>query len=373
VSVGRSLFDALFSTPEAASFLRQARSRIRREEETELLRLRLRMPPHDPHLRDVAFLPWELLHDGEDFLCLGRGVTVVRHLDMPTPREPIAATPPLSLLLVAASPGDLRRLDVESEGDGVLASWRESGRIEVDCLTTATWEALRDRLHRSPVHALHFMGHGAFDERSASGAIVLHSVSGHEAVDGEELRRLARDVPSLRLVVLNACDTGLFDPGAGADVFAGAAIALAQGGVSAVIAMQLPIADRAAILFGQVLHQRLSQGERLEWALVEARVRLHRALPGSWDWMAPVLFMRCSDGHLLQPTAVEEVEETPLHRSNVALRIGATELTGTGRTRITGAAGRRHKGDQISVEIDQGKLESDEIEITGWTDEPRSD
>ncbi|HEX2370177.1 MAG TPA: CHAT domain-containing protein, partial [Acidimicrobiia bacterium] len=52
----------------------------------------------------------------------------------------------------------------------------------------------------------------------------------------------------LRLALLNACEGAR---GSASDPFAGAAQSLVQQGIPAVIAMQFPITDRAAILFAQ--------------------------------------------------------------------------------------------------------------------------
>ena len=54
-------------------------------------------------------LPWELLHDGQSYLCQGaRGVRVRRQLPSPQSRPPIVTAPPLRVLLVSPRPEDTR-------------------------------------------------------------------------------------------------------------------------------------------------------------------------------------------------------------------------------------------------------------------------
>ena len=91
----------------------------------------------------------------------------------------------------------------------------------------------------------------------------------------------------------------------GSVTFAGVAAALVEGGLPAVIAMQLPITDRAALSFSGALYRGLSQGWSVDSAVALGRTVLRFELD-SPEWITPVLFMRVSDGRLFAP-------ETEIH------------------------------------------------------------
>ena len=114
-------------------------------------------------------------------------------------------------------------------------------------LENPTFSELTETLRGDDWHVLHYMGHGAFDPHASQSVLVLPAPDGTSTrLSAERLAQVVRDVESLRLVVLNACDTGR-TPGSDEQPFTGLAHALVRGGVPAVIAMQLPIPDRAAI------------------------------------------------------------------------------------------------------------------------------
>ncbi len=66
---------------------------------------------------------------------------------------------------------------------------------------------------------------------------------GADWLDGGALARLVVNYRSIRLAVLNACDSGQTDDGR---AFVGLAPQLVAAGIPAVVAMQFPITDKAA-------------------------------------------------------------------------------------------------------------------------------
>jgi hypothetical protein len=85
------------------------------------------------------------------------------------------------------------------------------------------------------IHVLHYIGHGAYDEATERGIVVLESARGRpHDVSGEGLGAMVQDEESLRLVVLNACEgarTSHVDP------IAGVAARLVEFEIPAVIGM----------------------------------------------------------------------------------------------------------------------------------------
>jgi hypothetical protein len=100
----------------------------------------------------------------------------------------------------------------------------------------------------------------------------------------------------LRLALLNACEGAR---GSATDPFAGAAQSLVQQGIPAVIAMQFPITDRAAILFAQEFYGAAIGGLPVDAALTEARRSLFAA-DHVLEWAVPVLYMRSPNGRLFR-------------------------------------------------------------------------
>jgi hypothetical protein len=97
------------------------------------------------------------------------------------------------------------------------------------------------------------------------------------------------------------------------DPFAGVASALVMAGVPAVIAMQFPISDAAAIEFAGTFYPRLVDGFPVEAAVAEGRKALRTADTKSWEWATPVLFMRSKDGALFGiPDATVPVTAPPV-------------------------------------------------------------
>ena len=103
-------------------------------------------------------------------------------------------------------------------------------------------------------------------------------------------------------MVINACHSAhsqRLAEGAGPSPFTGVASSLVQGGLTAVVAMQYAISDRAAIAFSQTLYRRLAAGDPIDTAVTEGRRTFVRMDPDSLEWATPALFMRAGDGRLI--------------------------------------------------------------------------
>lgn len=283
---------------------RFAYSRGRADADAETgLRLRLVLSPADDGGAALAALPWELLYDAEQRLFLGRSrlSPVVRCLDVPGPQAPPPVEPPLRVLGVLALPRRGPRLDLEAERRRVEEAWGRQPLVELTWLAAADLEALRRTLRSAPFQVLHFMGHGGFDEAGGEGALLFTDGAGAaRPVPGPLLAGVLRDFPTLRLVFLNACETGRLPRRAGVDPYSGVAAALVAGGIPAVVAMQFPISDRAALTFSRTFYTALSDGDPVDAAVAEGRQAIHRQAPDGFEWATPVLFLRAADGHLVR-------------------------------------------------------------------------
>jgi uncharacterized protein YraI len=313
---GGELFDALFQGPVGSCYESSLRIAI---SQSKGLRLKLRIEPPE-----LASLPWEFLYDKQNrkFLALSIRTVLVRYIETPYAAQPLLVQPPLRLLVVIASPINYPELDVEREKRRILQALgerEEQGILLIDFLENATLPALQNRLRESEYHILHFIGHGGYDEDANEGVLILEDEwKRGKRVRGEYLGRLMGDHFSLRLVILNACEgartapkeVGPYDP------FPGVAETLVHEGIPAVIAMQFPVTDEAAMTFARELYEALADNWPVDAAVAEARKRIEYTLRNTVEWAAPVLHMRAPDGVIFQVPhrAVVEAREKKVSR-----------------------------------------------------------
>lgn len=300
-SFGGHLYEALFSGPISTCLLRSMDEADRTQQGLRV-RLRLGSTP------GLANIPWEFLYDSssDGFLCLSAETPVVRYLDLPQRVEPLAATPPLRMLCLISSPAGYPPLDVEREWtklNEALGPIMEEGRLLMERVETPSLEALQRKLRRNEYHILHFIGHGAFDERADDGVLLLEDLEGKgHPVSGESLGVLLHDHDSLRLVILNACEGARTSS---ADPFAGTAQSLVRKGIPAVIAMQFEISDVAAITLANEFYAAVADGYPVDGALSEARKAIFTRV-NAVEWATPVLYMRSPDGRIFE---IEDQDE----------------------------------------------------------------
>jgi WD40 repeat protein/CHAT domain-containing protein len=302
--VGRLLYDAIFQGE-----VRDVLVVSQREAADNAAGLRLRF--HED-AAELATLPWELLYDvsQERFLALSESLPIVRYLSLPRPRPALVTEPPLRILAVLASPNGLDALNLEGEWQVLseaLAPLVDDGKVVLERLASPTPSALQHRLLGDPVHVLHFVGHGVFDEESRQGMLVLADERNQPKLMGaRELATLLANHTSLRLLYLNACEGALGD---NANVFAGLAQRLVQAGAPAAIAMQAEISDKAGIDLARTFYTALATGRPVDAALTQARVTL--AMNSSSEWATPVLFSRAPDNRLFDIRDVLPTPECP--------------------------------------------------------------
>ena len=170
------------------------------------------------------------------------------------------------------------------------------GLVVLDRLPSATLSELGTWLRRSETHVVHFVGHGDFDQGLREGVIYFQDQAGRRsAVTSSTLGPYLRDHDPLRMVVLNACRSARTDT---VDPFGGMAQGLVQQDATAVVAMQFPISDRAAVKFTGEFYGALVDGQPVDQAVSSARKSL---LDGFQDeWATPVLFLRSPDGNIFE-------------------------------------------------------------------------
>lgn len=301
---GAELYDALF-TPDLRMTL--ATSITQAESRNAGLRLRLRLGDV-PELGDV---PWEFLWSGDQrlFLALSEWTPLVRYLDLPGAVRPLEVTPPLRVLVLAASPSDLAALDAEAERARLreaLADLERRNLVVVDTAPVGTLAALQRMLRRQDYHVVHFIGHGMYDSAADVGVLAFEGPDGRsQEVHADHVAMLLHDHRTLRLAVLNSCEGargGLHDP------YAGTAQTLVRQGVPAVVAMQFEITDDAAVVFAQTLYEAIADGFPLDAATAQARMAI-RNDGNAVEWATPVLYLRSPDGRIFDVSAGVDTEQ----------------------------------------------------------------
>ncbi|MDI6694315.1 MAG: SUMF1/EgtB/PvdO family nonheme iron enzyme [Anaerolineales bacterium] len=324
MAFGQALFDFLLSG--------EARNRfdvscLQAAQQGKGLRLSLRIQPPE-----LASLPWEFLYDPRkaEYLCLTAQTPVVRYLELPQPVQPLTVQPPLRVLGMIAAPTDRPRLDVEGEKERLekaLGDLQAQGLVQLNWLPGATWRDLQRfmRPRRGPWHIFHFIGHGGFDRHADEGLLLLENDDRTtHRLGATELARLLAGQPSVpRLVLLNACEGAR---GGQQDIFSGTASILVRRGLPAVLAMQYPITDRAAIELSRSFYEALADGLPVDACVAEARKAISIEFPGSLEWGTPVLYLRAADGVLfhLQPPAqasTARIQQQPANRQPLTTRV----------------------------------------------------
>ena len=296
-ALGRSLFAAVF---DGAVGLKLAENQAIAEKSKTGLRIRIQI---DPCLPALADLPWEYLATPRgDFLARSSLTPLVRYLEVGCGEALTPVRPPLHVLAVLSNPKDVTRLEVDKEWQRlreVTSPLEERGLLRLKQLENPTPARLRKAL-RSPVHVLHFVGHGFFDDSLELGGLVFEDENGGpKVVTAKEMAELLQDSRTLRLVFLNACEGAVSGR---SDSFAGVAQGLVQRCVPAVLAMQFPISDPAAIALSREFYSALADGYPMDAALSEARKAVMEA-GGPLEWGTPVLFSRSDDNRLIEMPA----------------------------------------------------------------------
>jgi len=296
-TLGTTLFNALFQP----KILRRYDESLGLVGDSSLKRLRLKLRIEPPAL---SILPWEFMYDPkrQEHLVLFEKFSIVRFLMVPQKVAPLTVAPPLKILVLISSPLDYPPLEVEKEQERIsqaLAVLTQAGRVQLDFLSQATIAEVRKKLDHG-YHVLHYIGHGDFieSERGGKGGLVFENESRTgELVDADRMKLLL-DRGTIRLVILNACETA---QATNLDYFLGVAPMLVSAGIPAVIAMQYKIPDQSAVQFSEEFYQALAKNYQVDAAVEAARkaMALERGL-GKVDWGIPVLFMRSPDGILFK-------------------------------------------------------------------------
>lgn len=297
---------------------------------------RILLPLEDSALYD---LPWELLADPERGPLGPVDVTgempwsnvqlsgwpqpkpptpIVRSPAQPPPHRPVAAIPPLRVLLTSAM--------TETKLFGALHTLLTSDEGEFDVVAMPHLSAALLAQERDSVpHIWHFIGSAVL--RDGAPALVLRGRDGGPDERGAtEIAAILRDV-GVRLVVLHAANAESVQP----------MRALAQrltAAAPAVIAPQFPMREDDALDFWEALYRALLEGSAVDTAFAAGQQAVYFSSgaqrPG---WAALALYTRVLDGRLFErrpaapaPATAAPAQEAPTPTSETASAAAPTVI-----------------------------------------------
>lgn len=321
---GRSVFRSVFTeVPSIQNIYQQSKGK------SDDFRIKLRI-----EAAELAGLPWEYLFDENDqpgFVSLSR--PIVRHLDTVGAVTRMGVKGPLRILGMISDPssGEWPKLNVAKERERInkgIDALQHAGRVDFQWVPGGSGKDLMKKLLEGDWHVFHFIGHGGVEDDSPGTVADGFSERGFIVMvdeDGKPVKRFASDLAtmltgarkSLRLIVLNCCESARINVG---DRFGNPAIGLMKTGwLPAVIAMQFPITDGAAISMSEGFYEALSKNHPIDDAVTLARKFIQQK--SRVEWGIPVLYMRSSDGRIFDVESLQPPPDPP-----ETARVSAGEL-----------------------------------------------
>jgi hypothetical protein len=284
-----------------------------------------------------SLVPWELLHDGENFLGLaadlGRRAVVANRVVGGRDIGPVRRA-----LVVGDTLGDLPRAREEVER---ISGWLSDQGIECTVLTGA--EATLGRVIReladedTPHDLFHFSGHVSSAPDAAG--LLVHR---RDLIDEPALRTLAgRGGPPV--VFINGC--------ASAGLTMSVCRSFMLMGAKTVVGTRAVVADTSAQHFAETFYQQLRQGLPAGAAVREARLVLTGQADDSW-----AAFVLYGDPGTRITSAVNQVSSPEPLAPDPRFTPDAVELMG----RVQAAAAAR--GLVTSIDLLAGLLETEQIQ-----------
>ena len=290
-----------------------------------------------PELHEI---PWELLHDGRQFLVTNPATPVIRYLEQTSRVQSLEVEPPLRVLFTTACPKDQFPLNLVTEERNMRTALRPFGRaVELVVERHISLDRLRHTLMRAqnrerPFHIWHHCGHGGLliQNDTTFFGLVLEERNAAQWVDVAQVSTLVRACPSLRMVMQNICHSGSS---------VGLGPALASLNVPAVVGFRSSVLDRTALTFAESFYEAILYNP-VDVALGQARMALAVKDSQSLDWALPLLFLRTTNPVLMMKSGIEPTTpSTPTGDTTSTISTGpAVKIKGkswkVGQTKIIG-------------------------------------
>ncbi|MFY9620650.1 MAG: CHAT domain-containing protein [Pyrinomonadaceae bacterium] len=232
-------------------------------------------------------LPWELLHDGKQFLSLryALGRRLVSDQEFVSPHRYVQTAENTRALIVADPTSDLPA--AQREGRAIATLLRDQCRMKVDEFTKNGMTKTDFVLSLKDYDIVHFAGHalhgsGSPDEscmRFSDGELTAYEIS----------RFLKGGVPSV--VFLNACWSAEELPESYSPMMRGLGRTFLYAGATAFLGYLIPVPDVSATHFAIYFYQSLAQGQTIGESLRRARIQSRdSSLPEDTTWSSAILY-----------------------------------------------------------------------------------
>jgi CHAT domain-containing protein len=233
-------------------------------------------------------IPWELLHDDNNFLCLshpiGRRPEMLQEAKVPPDRK----DGPLRALVVGNPTGDLSGAEAEANA---ISEILKAADVEVELLLgkDATAKQFAKNIRNKTYDLIHFAGHAYFEPSKPS-------LSGLWFYEGPmPAEELGRHLNSRALVVLSACEAGMSKTtesktGLVGEFIDGIATSVLLGGAIGCLAPMWEVGDGAAKTFSLSFYQHLLDGKSIGESVRQARLFVQGQEKLADAWKAWVLY-----------------------------------------------------------------------------------
>lgn len=270
-----------------------------------------------PDVASLWRLPWEYLHDGEQFVCLDGEMRLSRLPEDLLPLSSRATPLPLRVLFVIAAPDDQKALDVERELTVIqdaLEDHIRTGSLVMDVLDEATLPALQNACRRRNYHIIHYIGHGAYSYKQQRGFLCFEKPNGEtEQVEAMHLKPIL-DNAAPRLWIVSACQSAQIGV---LDAFDNVATGLLQFGAPAVLTVPTSLTDESSIELAHTFYGLMMEGGRPIESLYHTRLALSQLDADRsverrrFDWGVPALYLRAQNMRLVDPILTADAK-TPV-------------------------------------------------------------
>lgn len=278
-------------------------------------------------------VPWELLHDGSNFLCqrfnIGRMVSTRQKIGSLTIRK---SQKPLKMLILADPKGDL---DASYEEGIVLRRKFEDFKedVEIDIKTTSIKTDFIKRSLRE-YDIIHYAGHAKYDLENPF-------LCGWEMVNGllstADIIHMRGGAPLPLLIFSNACRSGQTEPwhlnSDSEKGIYGLANAFLLSGVQHYIGTFWDIPDSVSLCFAVTFYQKLLNGMSIGKSLRDARGYLLKTHgKDNTTWMAYMLYGDPTFSYFGKDTLKEAIPGTKQADSQEKERIRIEPMSPSKRT-----------------------------------------
>lgn len=259
----------------------------------------------------VFDMPWEFARDpGRGTFLATEDVHFIRNILTHTPVERLDPKSSLKMLIAVAEPDDpdFAALSGRQEAFDIrsgLQTLIDQRQLEIIVQDHMTPERLHHEVATGGYDIVHFIGHGYWDPQAKSSGLVLENNDRQPFFLGDRGLREILSGRGIRIVFLNACDTGRSISQSRRDIttVGGTAQDLFGRGVPNVVANQLKVGDRAAVVFARAFYRYVASGKTVAQATREARIAASYGDGAQTiDWAIPVVYARDPNDALVRPT-----------------------------------------------------------------------